>query len=252
MSPSTPNVSTEILRTLHRLHRQLTDLRERLDHGPKRVRAAEASVARQEQQLAQAQADFKKLRVAADQKQLQFKGSEEKAKDLRRKLNTATSNREYQTLKEQIAAGEMANSVLEDEILEALEKIDQFQRQIAQTEAALKAARQKAAAVRSEVQQQEPLIRNDLQRLEAELQESEAALPPTVKEIYQRVVRQRGEDALAVVENEFCGGCHQHVPLNVCAEIMLARPMFCKSCGRLLYLPESAAREQGRGVRDEE
>jgi hypothetical protein len=24
----------------------------------------------------------------------------------------------------------------------------------------------------------------------------------------------------------------------VCAEIMLSHPMFCKTCGRLLYMPE--------------
>ena len=84
--------------------------------------------------------------MAADQKQLQLKAGEEKIKDLKRKLNAAASNREYQILKEQIAADEMANSVLEDEILEALEKIDQFQAKIAEAEAALAAARQKAAA----------------------------------------------------------------------------------------------------------
>ena len=244
MSPTTPNVSTEILRTLHRIHRQLADLGERLEHGPKRIRATEGNVAHRQQQLEQAQSDFKKLRMAADQKQLQFKSSEGRIKDLRRKLNTATSNREYQALKDQVAADEMANSVLEDEILEALEKIDQFHQQISENEAALKAARQKAEAVRSEVAQQEPRIQHDLRRLEAELKESEVALPPTVKEVYQRVVRQKGEDALAAVENEFCSGCHHHVPLNVCADIMLARPMFCRSCGRLLYLPESASRKQ--------
>ena len=47
--------------------------------------------------------------------------------------------------------------------------------------------------------------------------------------------------ALAAVENEYCSGCHQHVPLNVCAEIMLSHPMFCKSCGRLLYMPEETS-----------
>ncbi len=74
--------------------------------------------------------------MAADQKQLQLKSSEDKVKDLRRKLNAAASNREYQALLEQIAADEMANSVLADEILEALEKIDAFQKNLAEADAA--------------------------------------------------------------------------------------------------------------------
>jgi uncharacterized protein len=241
MSSSTPKVGTEVLRTLHRIHRQLADLRERLDHGPKRIRAAEANVAHRESQLAQSQAELKRLRIGGDQKQLQLKAGEEKVQDLQRKLNTASSNREYQALKDQMAADEMTNSVLSDEILEALEKIDEFQRQVRDLEAALAAAKKKAGTVGKEVQQQEPSIRTDLARLEAELKESEALLPPEIRDLYHRVVRQKGEDALSAVDNEYCSGCHQHVPLNVCADIMLGKPMFCKTCGRLLYVSENAA-----------
>jgi uncharacterized protein len=240
MPPTPSNVSLVILRTLHRLHRQLTDLRDRREHGPKRVRAAAANVAHRETELAKAQADLKKFRVATDQKQLQLKAGEDKIKDLQRKLNTATSNREYQTLKDQIAADNMTNSVLSDEILEALEQVDQAQQKIRELEITLLTARKKAETVGAEVQKLAPTLQGDIDRLEAELKEAESALPPAIRDVYQRVVRSRGEDALAMVENEFCGGCHQHVPVNVCAEILMAHPMFCRSCGRLLYVPESA------------
>ena len=49
---STPNVSLAVLRTLHRLHRQLADLRERDQRGPKQIRANEANIAHREQELA--------------------------------------------------------------------------------------------------------------------------------------------------------------------------------------------------------
>ncbi len=232
------NVGVDVLRTLHRVHRQLSDLNGRLQHGPKQVRVAEAHVTHREEQLAAIQDDAKKFRITSDRKQLQLKSGEDKVEDLKRKLNSAESNREYQALKDQIAAHEMTNSVLADEILEGLERIDEFQGKIAEVEAVLAKAREKAEKVRREVEQQEPLIRADLTRLETELKACESSLPASVRELYDRVVRQRGEDALAAVENEYCSGCHQHVPLNVCAEIMLSRPMFCKSCGCLLYMPE--------------
>ena len=238
------NVSADILRTLHRIHRQLTDLRGRLEHGPKHIRATAAHLAHQEEQLAGLQADAKAARVASDAKQLQLKAAEDKIAELKRKLNAAESNREYQALKEHIAAKEMTNSVLTDEILEGLEKIDEFQERVKEAESNLAKARGKAQKVRSDVEQQEPLIQGDLRRLEAELKECERNLPATVKELYDRVVRQRGEDALAAVENQYCSGCHQHVPLNVCAEIMLSHPMFCKTCGRLLYMPQDECRMQ--------
>ena len=191
-----------------------------------------------EELLQQTRAEAKSLRVAADQKQLQLKSSEDKVKDLRRKLNAASTNREYQALLEQIAADDMTNSVLSDEILEALEKIDSFQENIAEAEAALAAAKQKGEQVHGEVAEQKPSLMADVARIEAELQQTETALPAEIRDLYHRVVRHRGEDALAVVENQYCGGCNQQIPLNMLNQIMLGRPLFCKTCCRLLYLPE--------------
>lgn len=238
---SNPSVGNDVLRTIHRIHRQLADLRERLARGPRQIRAAEANVKHREELLAKLQAEVKAMRIAADQKQLQLKGAEEKIKELNRKLNAVETNREYQVLRDQIAADKMTNSVLTDEILEALEKIDAFDPQIHEAQQALQMARQKTESVHKEVQQQEPRIRADVDRLEAELKQQEVALPGPILDYYHRVVRQRGVDALAVIENECCGGCNQQVPLNVYAEILMSHPMFCKTCGRLLYLAEDRA-----------
>lgn len=235
---STDSASTSVLRVLHRIHRQLTDLRERLDRGPRQIRAAETHVQHSEQELTRTKDEAKSLRMAADKQQLQLKTGEEKVRELRKKLNAATSNREYQALLDQIAADEMANSVLTDEILEAMEKADSFHKNIAGAEAAVAAARKKAEEVRAEVARQEPSIRADIERLEAELRQSEATLPDDARELYVRIVRQKGEDALAVIENQCCGGCNQQVPLNILSQVMLGKPVGCRTCGRLLYLPE--------------
>ena len=237
--PSTPpNIGTSVLRTLHRIHRQLNDLTERLERGPKQIRAVEANVRHRDELLTTAKAESKTVRMGADQKQLQLKSYEDKIKELRNKLNAAASNREYQALLEQIAADEMAKSVLEDEILEAFEKVDVFQKNIAEVEAALAAARKKAEATEAEVAGQQPVLQADIARVEAELNENEATLPGDVREMYARVVRHKGEDALAMVENQFCLGCNQQIPLNILNKVMLGQPVFCKTCGRLLYLPE--------------
>lgn len=231
-----PNLSASLLRTLHRIHRQLGDLKERLARGPKQLRAAEANVAYRDEQLVKLRADLKAMRMAADAKQLQLKSGEAKILDLKRKLNAASSNREYQALRDQIAADEMANSVLADEIIEALEQIDQFHAKIAEAESTAAGAREKAREVSAEVGRQKPLIEGDLRRLEAELRESEAALPGEIRDLYHRVVRQKGVDALAAVENDCCTGCNQQVPLNIFSKMTMNEPMFCRTCGRLLYI----------------
>ena len=120
------SVTAAALRELHRIHQQLAELRDRLERGPKQVRAREANVALLEQRLAEAREKAKQTQVAVDRKQLDLKSGEQKVVDLRVKLNQANSNREYQSFIEQIAAAEMAGSVLSDEILEGMEKVDQL------------------------------------------------------------------------------------------------------------------------------
>lgn len=245
--PTETNLSAEVLRKLHRIHRQLTDLRSRLERGPKQMQVRETNVTNLEKQLTQIQADAKAFRVATDEKQLLFKTKEGKIRELKVKLNTAESNREYQALKEQIAADEMANSVLADEILEALERIDNYQKEVGAAAEIVKKAKDETEKSRKELQEKEPGVRTDVERLTAELRETEAALPDEVREAYLRVVRQKGEEGLAPmmvtkngdrVTDGFCGGCHQQMPINLVSTLRMGRPVFCKSCGCLLYEPE--------------
>lgn len=237
------SVTAKALRTLHRLHRQLADLKERQQRGPRLVRAHEANLKRAEAQLAQVRDEAHKFRMATDQKQVDLKASEAAIEKRKRQLNEANDNREYQALLEEIAAAGAAKDVLEIEILEGLEKLDGYQAKIKEAEAALARVRQEGEKIQRGVQEEEPVLRADTARVETELRECESALPGEFREAYHRVVRAKGEDGLAPVNGEFCGGCNQHIPLNMVNSLMLSRPIFCKSCGRLLYIPDDGATE---------
>lgn len=232
------NISAELLRELHRVHRQLKDLRDRLERGPKQIAAADANVRKMEAELDQSKDALKKTKITADQKQLQLKSREDKITDLRGKLNQASSNREYQALKEQIAADEQANSVLSDEILEALEKMDQLALAVKTADGHLAKAREESAKIKERVDAERAGLEAELARVQDNLVAAEAQLPPDFKREYERIARVRGEDTLAQVEGETCGHCYQTLTTQMMNELYLSRPLFCKSCGCLLYLPE--------------
>ena len=229
---------TECLRELHRVHRQLTDLRDRLAQGPRQIRAREQSVVHWQAELKQARLKVQNAKISCDQKQLALKSGEAKIQDLRSKLNMCSSNREYQALQEQIAAAEMANSVLEDEILEALDKIEQLQVAAGQAEQILDQGKEKLEKTRGEVAGQTQSLQNDVASLEEELTAAERNLPVELREPYQRNVKERGEDGMAAVEDEVCSGCHTRITPNTLSELAMDRVLLCKSCGRLLYQAE--------------
>jgi predicted nucleic acid-binding Zn-ribbon protein len=230
------------LRELHRIHTQLSDLREQIERGPKQVRARQANVVAAEQKLAAAQHELKLARVAADQKNLQLKSSEVKIEDYKNKLNASQSNREYQALKDQIAASEMAGSVLQDEILEILEKIDSHKRDQTDAETNLAKTKEDLAKFAAQVKEAEAGLQSEFTRVESMLKEAESGLPPDLMVAYERIVKSKGADALAEVENDSCNGCYQQCTPNMQSDLRLGKPVFCKSCGRLLYEAENLGR----------
>src|SRR4051812_4066389 len=229
---------TETLRTLHRIHRQHTDLKERLSRGPRQIQVAETSVKKTEADLAQAKDAYKQAKMSADDKQLQLKHRESKLVDLQAKLNMAQSNKEYQLLKDQMAADKQANSVLADEILESLEKLDQLSAAVKSAEANLAKTRDELTKVRKRVSDQQQGLESELARVRGELDKAEADLYGEYKDNYLRLSRSMGEDALAPVEGDCCGGCSQTLTVQMLNLLKLDKPVFCMSCGRMLYLPE--------------
>jgi len=233
-------VAAGTLRTLHRMHRQLADLAEQLAAGPRAVAARTRQVQAVEAKKAAAADDVKKAKLAADQKQLQLKSAETKLADLEAKLNACKTNREYQTLGDQIAADRMATKVLEDEILEALERIDVLKPAVPAAEAEIETAKKLLAEADAKVKAESGRLEAEVARIRGDLQTAEKDLAADVREKYDRVVKQKGADGMSAVDGQTCGGCYQQLTGNMLSDVLLGRIIICRSCGRLLYLPESS------------
>lgn len=239
MSTNAPvKVSADLLRTLHRVHRQQNDLQTRLDRGPRQIRAGEAAIVASQAALDTAKQTLKRAKMAADEKQLQLKTRELRVLDLQGKLNSASSNREFSTIKEQIAADEAANAVLSDEIFEALEQLDVLQAQVEQRQQELELRQSEHEKLVLQVTERTAALEQELQRVTGQREAAEGRLPPEVRTDYERIVAGRGEEGLAPVDGETCGGCYQMLSPQVMNRLYLSQLVACASCGAWLYLPE--------------
>lgn len=232
-------VSAEVLQKLHRIHRQRSDLMSRISRGPKQIEARVASVKSLAAEAVTAQEKKLKTRKAADEKQLQLRGREDRVNELKAKLNMCGSNKEYQTLQEQIAADEQANSVLADEIFELLEKMDQYDAEIEKLNSNQQVAQADLEKTEIRIANQREQLENELSRVNDELGTIEGELKGDFKTEYERMAKARGPDALARVEEDCCGNCNQMLSPQTINSLMMSKPVFCSSCGSLLYLPET-------------
>ena len=234
-------VTADSLRTLHRLHRQLADLRDQLTAGPRQIAARTKHLQAVEAAHAGIQEEIKKAKMAADQKQLQLRSAESKILDLEGKLNACKTNREYQLLKDQIAADRMATKVLEDEILEGLEQVDSVRATLPAAEQLVASAKKKLDETKARVAEEAAHLAGEVARVQAALEATEQELVDDARPLYDRAVKHKGADALAPLEGDCCGGCFQQITSKMSSDLLLGRVVMCRSCGRLLYTPESRA-----------
>jgi len=224
-----------IIKQLHQLHIELAGYQDELRRGPIRLRASDNLIAKREAAVEAEREKLTDCKKNADQKNLQLKTNEAKILELKGKLNTATSNREFNIIKGQIEADEMANSVLEDEILESLDKVDQAQVECGKFEeevAVAKAGREKAAA---EIAEAKPGLDANVAELEAEIAVVARPLPGEVKEHYTRAIKSFGPEAMAVVTDKICESCHISISPQMQVELNSGKIVICRECSRILY-----------------
>ncbi len=229
------SVTAKMLGELHELHMRLGELTRALERGPKQIKTKETTVKHLEAELEAARQRKKQAQMELDKKQQNLQSSEAKIASLQTKLNTCSTNKEYQLLQEQIAADEMAKSVIEDEILEAFDKQETLKAAIGASEEHLKKGRLDLEKVKQKVSAETSGLEQQAAAVRGELEAAERALPVEFRNEFQRMVRHRGEDAMARSEENVCTGCYQSLTPNMQAELSMGKVAVCKGCGRLLY-----------------
>jgi predicted nucleic acid-binding Zn-ribbon protein len=218
--------------------RQQADLAHQLAAGPRQLQLAETSKNQFAARLEATRTLHKQTRVAADQKQLTLREREEKVAKLKTARNQCASNKEYQLFTEQIAAEQQANEVLSDEILELLEKVDALAIDIRTAESNLATAQREWETVQSQVAERQAALQRELDRVTGELAIEQDRLPRSILSDFRRSVSLQGENALAAVEDQTCGHCNQMLTVQKYNELRAGAPLFCTSCGSLMYLPQ--------------
>lgn len=222
------------LKEIHDLREQLEEQTHLLQQGPLQITARQSSIHAKRAELDARRLKLKQLKVSSEQKSLQLKSNEDRIRDLEAKLHAVSSNREYDALRTQIAADKMANSVLEDEIIEALEGIDAMQLEVNQVDAGIVKIEQELTTFTAVVKERDAGLRQQIEELTAKVGDVESVLPAEVIPNYQRLVAAYGAKALAPVKGRSCGSCYIGLTPQTVVELKGGAIKFC-TCGRLMY-----------------
>ncbi len=232
------NVSDSVVRNLHQHLVQIAEMKTQIERGPRQVKAAILQVDAAKDALLKCKEAIKQKKMDADRKQLQLREREAKVHDWEGKMNLAKNNREFQAIKEQIAADTQVNNVLSDEILEILEEIDSLQIALKGFDEKLKLIEADRVKTESNVAGKLAVLKVELERVEGNLAGLETQLTSEFLVQYKRLVSNRSEDSMAALDDVSCGGCYTGLPPRILDSLRKEQAIVCPSCGRLLYRPE--------------
>ncbi len=224
-----------LLQTLHRMLRQLTDIEDRMRRGPMKVKIVETNETSFATDEAECLSRQDELRRSSNEKTMQLNEREAKIEDMKAKLNACESNKEFQLLKDRIAADLQANSVLQDEILEMLERLDVVNAEVVDAKANHQKSKDETAVMRDKVKLELIELTAEKERVSGELAESEKDLPGTMMDNYRRLVRLKGENSFAVFMIDNCDNCNQRLTTQTISNLMLKKLVYCPGCGAVLY-----------------
>ncbi|MCA8998598.1 MAG: hypothetical protein KDA80_16480 [Planctomycetaceae bacterium] len=220
---------------LHQLLIRLKEVRDKLTRGPRQIQVRRRKIEEAQAVVVQKEAELKEIRAASDRKNLELRSKEVHLEGLQTKLNQATSNKEFDIIRGQMQADNAAKAVLEDEVLESLDRADALQAEIVGCNALIGEMEDDARSFANDFEKLAVTLHEQERQLQAAISDAEGVIPGPMKEQYRRLVDAYGADGMASVEKGVCNHCFVNLTPQLEVVVQSGKLIVCHSCGRLLY-----------------
>ena len=227
------------LLNLAEIDSEINSLREIKDARPKQLEPFKGQVTQKEGKFNLLKDECHRLRIDSDKTDQEIRSKEDKIKKLEIQLNTAKSNDEFQVLRDQITKLKEEVGECEEKRLELLSKIEQLQEELKRLEEESKEAQTDLRIAENETTEEVAQINQRLNELELKRKNVKEAVDHKYLAQYDRVLERHRDRALVAVEGNICQGCYMSVTPQMINMLILGEEIVqCKSCQRILYMPE--------------
>jgi len=182
--------------------------------------------------------NLKKLKVTADQKELDVKSNEEKTNKLSVQINLAKTNKEYAIFQKELNNLKSDNSVLEDETLNLFAQAEEVQQKVQTMDKDINKIQKHIKQLNQEVETSIKHLDEGLEKLRAKRSELVPQVSPELIICYEKILEHKtNRIALAQVIDGVCQGCHMDLaPQDINNLMKLKEVVVCRNCSRMLYL----------------
>jgi len=221
---------------------QLKDVDMRFISRTKVINSVPEQIAELTKKVELLREDFAKRRAQSEDLKVKRRTKEREVDDFSEKIRRfefqqfeVKTNKEYQTLLQEIALLKEKRSHLEGEIIELMEQEENSAREIKEFEGKISREEALAAEEKRKLEQQLEDAKREMKVLTEEKESLVSRLSRHVRSRYERVAGGKGGIAIVAVKNRACGACFTNLPPQTVNEIRKGlKVISCETCGRML------------------
>ena len=242
-SASTLNISMEKIQEginalikIQSIDAEIYKLQEEKASKPAQKQSLKEEFSRKSEILKDKENEIKALQLKRKEHEIDLETKEKEIKKYQTQLLQIKTNKEYSSLQKEIEGLKADNSVLEDDILGLMDKIDKNKAEITEEKENLSAEEKKLKEEIAKIDQEIKDIDEKISSLNKERNTLSADVDKRLFAQYERILKAKSGLALVAVVGESCGGCHRVLPPQVINEArMKDKIIVCEFCARLLY-----------------
>lgn len=206
---------------------------------PEEIKKSEAAFEEKKKNMAALEVKLLDLQKQKKERELELGSKEENSRKLQGQLYSLKTNKEYQTMLQQIQDSKADASLVEDKILEVMDVTDKARVEVEQEKLRLKDEEKVFLGEKKKVQDRTKEIDDRLATLDGQRKQILPDIEAKILAQYDRILANRDGLAICLVKTDSCGGCNMLVPPQVINLIqMYERIITCEICNRILYVQE--------------
>ena len=230
----------EKLEELQEANRQLKLCRKDRKELTKDVRNAEERLENKRQELEELKEEQTEVRRKADNCETKINKAENEIQRLKVEMNTTKNQSRYDAMAKSIRSHEADVQKWEDEELEALNRLDELSGKRERVKEDLQRLENELEETKERVEDERQSYDEKIDELKQRRKEIRSELEDEALDAYDRLARGSDEQALAQVKNRLCMGCFTTITKQQENELLRGNELvFCQSCGKILKLTES-------------
>lgn len=231
--------SIEVLKRLQSLKSKINELKEYQELRKQDVQKKKTQIENKEALAEKKHEEKLSRQKEIDRKELDLKTDEGEITKYNVQLNSIKTNKEYTALCTEIGSKKADMSILEDEILNTMSKLE--------------SVNEENNKLQEDLRREEESLKNLIESVDADVKKTDIeieeiqndqkkyidALDENSLKHYNRLSSIKGGKAVVAVIDNMCGGCSMKITAQTLNLLMGSNELvFCQSCSRILYLEE--------------